>query len=1276
MKRFDELSIRSKLILLVITVAIIIIVPVSGARLAWDYKQSKHLLLQEVSTLGRLLADRSNAALAFGDTRLAQENLNSLNSFPHIKLACVYKNDGSLFVAHQKDDIQCDNSIARLNSTFSKSADQQEEVSWFNENSLNVIAPIRHDDNNLGIIYIVSDLSLLYLRLREQLGFSAFALLVAVLISGALTGWVRRLIAGPVETLLVKYRSLFDYANDVIMLTDVETGQIIDTNPAACRLYGYGIEELLGMTVFQLSAPQVLPGIPKYMEQVREKGEAVFERVHFSKDGRQIPVEVSSRIIEIGHRPALLSIIRNLTERKKVEYALAESERRFRALVEQSPISTQILTPDGFTRMVNPAWEKFWNNKGEALANYNILNDVQLLKAGTLPYIKLGFAGKATDIPPIAYNPAENTDVPGGVAIHDRWVRGFIYPIKDAAGKVTEVILTHEDVTEKKQTEEAIKNIAAGVSAQTGSAFFEQLALYLSKLFTTKYVLIGLIDESDTITINTLALSINGTIGKNISYKLTNTPSEVVIKEGTYSLPTGVKKFFSKDKLLTELAVDSFIGTPLFNTAGQPLGLIALLDDKPLTRTELMSEILQIFSARAGAELVRLRAEKDLSIKERAMEVAIEGIILLDVNENNTIIYANHAMELITGYSREELAGKNINLLHATKSDPVTVVQLRDSILRRKPCKVEILNCRKDGREFWNEITLTPVSNELDEVTHFIGTYVDITERRHADDALRRSQKMEAVGQLAGGVAHDFNNQLGIIIGYLDFLRDRVSGEEKPSQWVKTATQATKRCIELTRQLLAFSRRKAKETVTTNLNDELIKMDKLIARAITPAITVHSFQGDDLWLVDIDQGEFQDVILNLVINARDAMPDGGSLIIETSNSSLDTLIQSQTPNLKSGDYVQLMVSDTGTGMNKETLERVFEPFFTTKPEGRGTGLGLSMVYGFAHRYGGDIKIYSEPGEGTTIRIYLPRSQLSIPKKHYYSSEFTELPRGRETVLIVDDESDLLSLAEDYLKSLGYRIYIADCAEMALKQLRFHPEIDLLFSDVVMPGGINGFELAAQAVSLKPNLRVLLTSGFTAKAIDVNSHARFHSNLLQKPYQKDELARQIRTVLDSPVEPIAGRVTQPESAINSHTAELTKPPSIKHNQLEGHTILVIDDDENVRDLYKLNLSRLGCKTFLAADGGEGIALYQHAMQAHEAIDAIIVDLSIPGEFDGKEIANKIHIIDPSAKLIVSSGDSEGQEMNNYKDYGFIAALHKTFNRDTIEKLLIKVINADS
>ena len=1223
--------------------------------------------MQEVATLAQLIADRSSAALIFDDARLAEENLNALGGMSNIHKGCIYLQDSILFAEHTKYNSRCE---ADLNNIVNSSTDKSSvanEGNWFSADSLHVVLPIQQGVNVLGHIYLVSDLTDVHLRMRQQISFSVFALIIVLLITALITGWIRKLIAGPVESLLAKYRGLFDYANDVIILSDASTGKILDANPAASRLYGYTGPELLTRSFMDLSSPATTQGAPILTNKVRSEGEAVFEREHCTKQGQIIPVEVSARLVNLDGKEAILSIIRNQTERKKVQRALAESETRFRALVEQSPISTQILSPDGRTILVNPAWEKFWGLRKEALDNYNILHDQQLVDQGIMPYIKMGFEGNAVEIPPIRYNPSDTPTLEKAPSIPDRWVRGFIFPINDSEGNLDEVMLTHEDVTEKKYTEEAIKNIAAGVSAKTGSEFFNQLVIYLSRLFNTKYSFIGLLDEVNKQQINTLAVCASGEIAENISYSLVDTPCAEVVGQQTCAHTRNVQTLYPKDKLLKEMDVESYIGTPLYNSEGQPLGLIVLLDDKPLERIELMREILQIFAARAGAELERINTEKQLSIKDRAMEVAIEGIILADAGKDNKIIYANHAMELITGYPRDELVEQNLRILQGPNTDSKAAAQLMKAMRNKESCKIEIINYRKDGKEFWNEITLTPVRNpEMDQVTHFIGTFVDVSERRNTEEALRRSQKMEAVGQLAGGIAHDFNNQLSIIIGYLGFLNEYLGDNKKQSQWVDTAMAATNRCIDLTRQLLVFSRRKIKETVATDINGELVKMDKLITKSLTPAINVENYLDERLWKVNIDPGEFQDAVLNLVINARDAMPDGGKLIIETSNKSLDKASVRHSPDLEVGDYVQIMVSDTGTGIGKNILDNIFDPFFTTKPEGKGTGLGLSMVYGFAHRYGGDVKVYSELGHGTTFRVYLPRAVQTSKDKPVKDKDNIELPRGSETILVVDDEQDLLELASRYLEDLGYTVIMANSGEVALDQFRQHPEVVALFSDVVMSGGMSGFELAEAIAELKPDIKVLLSSGFTEKAA-TQSQQRFITNLLHKPYRKAELAQRIRGILDN---------DRPESvdtesiSMNIDDTNSDAPP------FSGYRILVIDDDKDVRDLYEMNLNRLGLSTLCARNAEEAISLINHSIESNESINVVIVDLDLKGSLDGQKLAAKIHGIYPAAHLVVSSGDSGGNIMSNYTDYGFEAALEKNFNRQDIQQVLSNLLKTGS
>ncbi|MCP3660977.1 MAG: transporter substrate-binding domain-containing protein [Gammaproteobacteria bacterium] len=393
------------------------------------------------------------------------------------------------------------------------------------------------------------------------------------------------------------------------------------------------------------------------------------------------------------------------------------------------------------------------------------------------------------------------------------------------------------------------------------------------------------------------------------------------------------------------------------------------------------------------------------------------------------------------------------------------------------------------------------------------GTTQDITERKQSEQTLRRAQKMDAIGQLAGGIAHDFNNLLGIIIGNLDFLKYLISEDEKSMKRVDSALKAALRAADLTKQLLGFSRKQASDTHPIDVNQIIRGMESLITRSVTPEVEIEFHLIDNLWMTLINPNDLEDALLNLIINARDAMPHGGKLTIETSNRQLDTAFSELNPTIKPGDYIQLAVSDTGGGISREIIDQIFDPFFTTKSSGKGTGLGLSMVYGFTQRANGYIKAYSENNLGTTFRLYLPRN---IEGKENISLRLPEealSTQGHETILVVDDEDGLLDLARDYLEGSGYKVFTADRGTKALTVLRTESGIDLLFSDVVMPGGMNGYELAELACEKKPGIKVLLTSGFTKKASARNGQSRFGANLLPKPYNRNELLMQIRSVLD-------------------------------------------------------------------------------------------------------------------------------------------------------------------
>ncbi len=390
---------------------------------------------------------------------------------------------------------------------------------------------------------------------------------------------------------------------------------------------------------------------------------------------------------------------------------------------------------------------------------------------------------------------------------------------------------------------------------------------------------------------------------------------------------------------------------------------------------------------------------------------------------------------------------------------------------------------------------------------------LDITERVQTEHALNRAQKMEAVGLLTGGIAHEFNNILGIILGNVDLLQPSVANDEKGINRLEHIKQSAERAADLTRKLLGFARQKPAQLHVTDINQVNRVMGNLIARSVTPEITVKQYLAENLWHTEIDSGDFEGVLLNLALNARDAMPNGGDLILETHNCLLDDEYCSNKPDLPPGEYVQLIVRDNGDGISQENIERIFEPFFTTKRQGEGTGLGLALVFAFAKRSGGHIEVCSEPGIGTSFKLYLPRTNKTDKRSNQANKQLQTHPRAHETILVVDDEPLLVELAQKYLQLLGYRVLTAGNGKHALDILAAEPKIDLLFSDVVMPGGMTGDELAARATHNNRKLKVLLTSGYSEK-VDLNKNkALLSKNILGKPYTQSDLAKRIRSLLD-------------------------------------------------------------------------------------------------------------------------------------------------------------------
>lgn len=488
-------------------------------------------------------------------------------------------------------------------------------------------------------------------------------------------------------------------------------------------------------------------------------------------------------------------------------------------------------------------------------------------------------------------------------------------------------------------------------------------------------------------------------------------------------------------------------------------------------------------------------------------------------NREGRLVLISPSVVNVSGHTPEELIGTDLTQYYVDENKRTEILQnLEDG--GGEVSEFESEMHKKDGGTIWASIRMRHWTDAYGKVLGTEGTIRNITEHKTAEEALRRSQKLEAVGQLTGGIAHDYNNMLGVIIGNIQLIQGAGELDEKSKQRLDTVFAAAQRNAELTSKLLGFSRVQAIETRLASVNTFIKNLQEILATSLTASVKIEASLADDLWLVNIDSAELEDMILNLAINARDAMPAGGILSIETVNKVLDDRYVRLNPGSEAGDYIMISVSDTGIGMTKEVREKIFDPFFSTKEAGMGTGLGLSMVYAFVKRSRGVIKVFSKPGQGTTFHIFLPRAgeetgdDLAMPG----DVALQEHSCGTETVLVVDDEDFLVELAVTHLEDLGYRTLVASDGEQALRMLKTHPGIDLLFSDIIMPGKMDGYRLAQTAMRKYPSLKVLLTSGFAknrSKFINGTNKiiARLATDLLSKPYTLDDLGAAVRRTLD-------------------------------------------------------------------------------------------------------------------------------------------------------------------
>lgn len=510
-------------------------------------------------------------------------------------------------------------------------------------------------------------------------------------------------------------------------------------------------------------------------------------------------------------------------------------------------------------------------------------------------------------------------------------------------------------------------------------------------------------------------------------------------------------------------------------------------------------------------------SEKRLGIVANSAAV---GIIV--INDDGIVTQMNPCSEKMFGYDSSAVIGNNVSMLmpEADRSRHDNYIQsyLRTGIPKIINIGRDISGIRKNGEEFSLHLKVSEIIGSQQK--SFVGIVSDITVRKRVEERLRHSQKMETVGQLTGGVAHDFNNLLAVVLGNLSLLDEELEeyGVMSPAQmqeFIQPAIAAGKRGAELTQRLLAFSRKQPLQPVALDINVVVMGMEDMLVRTLGEDIEIDWQLADTTWLAEADKSQLDNVILNLAVNARDAMPSGGRLTIETSEVTLHSDFGGSHGEIPEGEYLLMLVRDTGSGIAKEVMKKVFEPFFTTKDVGKGTGLGLSMVYGFAKQSGGQVSIYSEPGEGTTIKLYLPRTDTAnVAGAAVQQEDQTRRAQGGdETILLVEDDPAVRRIVTRMLDRLGYLVLEAEDGATALAVLEEN-SVDLLLTDVVLPGGMSGPDIARQALQQVPGLPVLYMSGYTENAILHHGRLDEGINLISKPFSNAALEKCVRDVLES------------------------------------------------------------------------------------------------------------------------------------------------------------------
>jgi PAS domain S-box-containing protein len=910
-----------------------------------------------------------------------------------------------------------------------------------------------------------------------------------------------------------RYGLLFHGINDAVFVHSLSSdglpGRFSEVNDVACRRLGYTRDELLRMSPVDIDAPESRALVPAMMQRLQANKHAVWEGLHVCKDGRKIPVEISNHLFDLEGEPTVLSTVRDITERKQAEEAVRQSEERYRALVETAPDVVYIISDEGVFVSLNPAFEAItgWARTewlGKPFAPLLHPEDAALavemfqkvLRGDKPPPYELRILSKSGK-----YLVGEFTSTPY---------------IKD--GKVAGKLGIVRDITERKRAEKALRQ--GEVRLERINRCLLELGPNFDSNINRLTALCGELLGATCALYNRLQGDLLCSLGQwqtppgfksedaptgHICYDVirNNREDAVVIT----NLPR--TSYAESDPNVRAHGLQTYMGCAV-KCEGKAVGSLCVVYGTDYQPTDDDRRILGIIASAIGNEDTRKQAEAELNRLMTAIEQTPESVVITDTKGH--ILYVNPVFEQVTGYSRAEVIGQNPRLLKSNRQESAFYRQLWGKISTGEVWRGRFINKKKDGTLFTEDAVIAPVRDEKGAVTNYIAIKRDISHELELEVQYRQTQKIDSIGRLAGGVAHDFNNILAVICGHTDLALAQLSPDAPLRSNLECIQESAERAANLTRQLLAFARRQVIEPRRINLNELIVNLNKMLRRLIGEDIKLVTQTAPDLGQIKADPGQIEQVLLNLVVNARDAMPDGGTLTIRTNNVTLDE-DYARRHLITPGDYVMVSVSDTGAGMTDEVKQHIFEPFFTTKEQGKGTGLGLATCFGIIQQSNGHIHSDSQVNKGTQFKIYLPRV-LGVEESISSREVPVSLPQGTETILLAEDEPSLRQLMARVLRTQGYTVLEAADGHEALTLAQANgAKIQLLLTDVIMPG-LSGKTLAEWLGQVNPAVRVLFISGHINNNAVRDSMSKPGTFFLQKPFNPLDLTKKVREAIEA------------------------------------------------------------------------------------------------------------------------------------------------------------------